>query len=104
MSMLRYLDVSGNNIRTLPKKLGHCKQLHKLELSNNSLTMLPDSIRLLEKLENLYLHGNNSLGIPDEVLGPKPFDVAIRDKKPAKPATIIDYYFSTRNELGSAPS
>ena len=72
--------------------------LQTLELSRNQLTSLPAGIRELRALKYLFLHDNPALGLPLEVLGPT-FDGLRREaqEKPAAPAAILDYYFRARD-------
>jgi Leucine-rich repeat (LRR) protein len=51
-SELEYLDVSGNNIESLPKNIMHLENLRVLRLGNNSFKSFPDSLKMpnLEKL------------------------------------------------------
>ncbi|MGB2985667.1 MAG: COR domain-containing protein [Phycisphaerae bacterium] len=98
LSQLRQLYVSENQLTTLPETVGELSDLRRLHLVDNELTELPESITRLSRLEKLFLHGNDALGIPPEILGPTWIDEAFDEKKPAKPADIIEYYFRTRRE------
>lgn len=87
---LHFLNLSKNEFTTLPKGLGHLKQLYQLyinenklttfseEIGNleslvklnaydNQLTTLPKSINKLQKLEELNLSGNQLTTLPDEI-------------------------------------
>lgn len=55
---LKELDVSNNNLTTLPYTLFYCRQLSYLNLANNKLTALPYEICLLKNLAELDLRGN----------------------------------------------
>ena len=55
------LDLSGNQLRELPKKFGELAQLQRLDLYNNQLTSLPLDFWQLKKLKWLDLKNNPSL-------------------------------------------
>lgn len=80
----------------LPESLGQLTHLRSLYLSDNQLTALPESFKNLSGLKHLFLHYNDALGIPAEILGELSMD------NTAVPATILEYYFSTRGDEGSA--
>jgi internalin A len=101
LKQLQNLDAAYNRLTRLPQSLGHLKQLRMLNASNNQLSELPESLRQLSALRELYLHGNEQLGIPAEVLGPTLVEVRVNKAAPANPASILDYYFRTRD--GSQP-
>ena len=53
------LDLSDNQLRSIPEELAHLPALKWLDLRNNELNELPESLVLLaNKLEELYLEGN----------------------------------------------
>jgi len=58
LSQLTYLDLSGNELTTLPKSLGQLSQLTSLDLSRNELTTLPESLGKLTQLTSLDLLNN----------------------------------------------
>ena len=86
-----------NNLRTLPAEIGRFDALEWLNLCENQLVELPDEIARLTALTHLFLHGNPALGLPAEVLGPIWREINTKNP-PAKPAAILDYYFSRREE------
>lgn len=74
------LDVSYNNISSLPSELTTLTSLRELWLSNNPLTSLPANLRALEKLECLDVHSTLVPSLPAELCTlPKLFDVDWRD-------------------------
>jgi internalin A len=101
---LHTLHLNNNWLTTLPESVGQLSQLERLYLESNQLTSLPEALRKLTRLRELHLHGNNALGLPAEVLGssfgehsevlwsPSVGSSAV----PARPATILDYYFRAR--------
>jgi internalin A len=104
LAALTEFEFISNQITTLPTEFGQLTSLRSLNLSINQLTSLPEALRTLcteGKLEHLFLHGNPALGLPAEVLGPRWNEV--NDENPAaKPAGILDYYFSIRGSAGQA--
>ncbi|MEI7731980.1 MAG: leucine-rich repeat domain-containing protein [Verrucomicrobiota bacterium] len=101
LAQLQTLDLSENQLTSLPEALGQLSQLQYLDLAGNRLTALPKSLRQLRKLEGLYLHDNPALGLPPEVLGPT-FKQVVTDKlKPANPTGILDHYFRLHGDNGS---
>jgi internalin A len=105
LAKLQGLDVRSNQLSSLPQSLSRLTRLKHLWAGNNRLTSLPESLRaLLASLDGLELHGNDRLGFPSEILGTPweqslwqedPFLVEVKPP-PVPPATIVDYYFRTR--------
>jgi Leucine-rich repeat (LRR) protein len=61
------LNLSGNNIRTLPAEIGEMEKLTVLNLENNRLDSLPAEIRKMTRLESLDISNNNISGVPAEI-------------------------------------
>jgi internalin A len=93
LSQLQALSLTRNKLTTLPESVIRLSRLRFLYLDRNLMTTLPEALRKLTRLERLFLHGNEALGLPVEVLGPTWQE---RPAPPAKPATILDYYFRAR--------
>jgi internalin A len=94
LTNLRRLNLRSNHLTSLPESLAKLTSLHTLDLSDNKLTSLPVGVRELRQRTHLFLHENSALGLPLEVLGPTASEVSkARNKKPADPAAILDYYF-----------
>lgn len=62
------LDLSGQNLKSVPKYVFDMKNLESLNLSNNQLTgALPGEIRFLQNLKILDASNNQMTGVPAEV-------------------------------------
>jgi internalin A len=95
-----YGQENTNHLRSLPDCIGSLKALKLLDLTACGLSKLPDSLRELLNLQELYLHENPELQIPPEILGPawrERIDAG-KDKEPARPADILNFYFAARRE------
>lgn len=127
MKLLEFFVLSRTLLKRLPDWFGDLKSLKGLDLSNaktvvlewtqssrawtfdqsvlseRSFIELPQSLTQLPSLQELYLHGNSEIEIPAEILGPewgaKPWPSSYRS---ALPSNILEYYFSTRGDQGSA--
>lgn len=55
LKRLQELYLRNNQLTALPKGIGYLKKLQKLDLSRNQLTTLPKEIETLKKLEELFL-------------------------------------------------
>jgi internalin A len=89
---LQELSLNNNQLTTVPEVIGQLTHLQELSLDGNQLATLPKNLYQLRRLKQLFLHDNPALGLPLEVLGP----TWQENKRPAKPTTILDYYFRTR--------
>ncbi len=68
VSRLKYLDLSYNQLTSLPKKICELKRLRVLGLANNKLTSLPKGIRKLQRLRVLDLANNKLTSLPKGIL------------------------------------
>jgi hypothetical protein len=90
------LDLSELGLRQLPPSIGQLTQLQRLNVSRNQLTALPEILEKLTQLQTLHLHDNPKLDLPPEVLGPTWLEIYERKVQPARPASILGYYFRSR--------
>ncbi len=101
---LQELYLFNNQITSVPETLGKLTNLRELWLQDNQLAMLPEALTKLCKegrLERLFLNGNPALNLPVVLLGPTWLE-ANEKNPPAKPADILDYYFSICGSAGQA--
>jgi hypothetical protein len=61
------LDLSNNQIRTIPSEIGELTKLEELYFQDNILDMFPAEVRKFTKLRILDLSNNNITGLPAEV-------------------------------------
>eukprot|EP00178_Gracilaria_changii_P010315 TRINITY_DN2_c0_g1_i1.p1 TRINITY_DN2_c0_g1~~TRINITY_DN2_c0_g1_i1.p1 ORF type:complete len:656 (+),score=78.94 TRINITY_DN2_c0_g1_i1:119-2086(+) len=64
---LRTLDLSRNNLRSLPERFGDLSSLLCLKVSDNKLTKLPPALYLLRKLKILNVARNNLESFPEDI-------------------------------------
>ncbi|EMF83867.1 leucine rich repeat protein [Leptospira weilii serovar Topaz str. LT2116] len=57
-SKVRVLNLSGQELATLPKEIGQLQNLQELYLNGNQLKTLPSEIEFLKKLKILRLYQN----------------------------------------------
>lgn len=65
---LRWLILTDNKLRALPKSIGRCVRLQKCMLAGNQLDSLPEEVRNCKKLGLLRLSSNNFASLPDWLL------------------------------------
>ena len=68
LSQLQRLDLSSNRLTSVPEALGQLSQLQRLDLSSNRLTSVPEALGQLSQLQQLYLSDNQLTSVP-EALG-----------------------------------
>ena len=61
------LDLSGNQLTSLPAEIGKLTNMTRLDLNGNQLTSLPAEIGVLTKLWQLDLSGNQLTSLPAEI-------------------------------------
>jgi GTPase SAR1 family protein len=65
---LKSLNLDGNQLTTLPLEIVQLVNLQSLDLSNNRLTALPSEIVQLIELKSLDLDGNQLTTLPPEII------------------------------------
>ena len=64
---MKELDLSDNQLTSLPESIGDLAQLKELDLGNNQLTSLPERIGDLAQLKELYLDNNQLTSLPERI-------------------------------------
>ena len=59
--------MNDNKFTELPSEIGDLKKLRTLNVSHNQLVSLPTSIQKLNQLEELHLYGNKFTELPSEI-------------------------------------
>lgn len=59
MPAVVHLDLSGNNLLSLPMEIGELTELQHLDVSNNDLISMPKQLSALPRLQTINLLGNN---------------------------------------------
>ena len=72
-----YLELSYNEITSLPENIGNFQGLELLNLRHNNIQTLPDSLSNLKKLHTLNLSGNPLNPLEVEILKEKMPDCGI---------------------------
>ncbi|MGJ5632248.1 COR domain-containing protein, partial [Nostoc sp. CALU 1950] len=67
LQQLISLDLSYNQLTTLPEAITHLQKLTWLDLYDNKLTTLPEAIARLQQLTYLYLNGNELTTLPEAI-------------------------------------
>jgi Leucine-rich repeat (LRR) protein len=62
---LEFLEVSENQIKSIPETIGELKSLKSLDLSGNQIRVLPETIGQLENLEGLWIGKNCLSALPE---------------------------------------
>ncbi len=65
LDSLTVLDLSGNELKSLPESFGLLRHLKTLDLNGNQLQSLPESFGLLHRLETLDLSFNELRSLPE---------------------------------------
>jgi len=88
---LEVLDLSGNQLSTLPDDLARLTRLHTLFASSNRFTALPSVLGRLPVLDTLGFKANRIADVPPEALSPSLRWLILTDNRiPAMPATLTN--------------
>jgi len=68
MPSLTYLDVSHNQLSTLPREICECINLVDISLSHNCIRELPLELTSIKNLRNLLVDGNPLTYLPPELI------------------------------------
>eukprot|EP00758_Cryptobia_borreli_P017125 Tbor_TRINITY_DN6163_c0_g4::TRINITY_DN6163_c0_g4_i1::g.22227::m.22227 len=68
LPLLRWLNLSYNNLSEIPGTIGKLKHLERLHLNNNVITKLPLEIWGLKDLEELRVDNNKLRALPSPIL------------------------------------
>ncbi|WP_439131049.1 protein kinase [Polaribacter sp.] len=63
--LLRWLILTDNNLKELPKSIGNCKYLQKFPVAGNSIEELPKEMENCQNLELLRISSNKLKTIPE---------------------------------------
>ena len=66
-NVIRVLDISHNQLTTLPDSIESLVELQELDVSHNQLSTLPDSIGNLARLKRLYVYVNQLTELPNSI-------------------------------------
>lgn len=78
------LDLSGQNLTTLPKDVLSLTKLSEIDLSNNSFTTFPKELLTLNNIMSINLTSNNISTLPVEILTNKTLQSINVSKNPIK--------------------
>nr|MDZ8040377.1 COR domain-containing protein [Nostoc sp. CreGUA01] len=94
---LQSLDLSYNQLSSLPPEFGQLTNLQSLNLRYNQLSSLPREIRQLPNIKKLDLR-RNPVPIPPEILESKNLD-----EDPGDVNEILDFYFRVQDPTETEP-
>ena len=99
---LKVLNLSNNNLTSLPKEIGNLKQLLQLFLYDNKLTSLPKEIGDLNQLEVLNVRNNQLTSVPKEIGDLKQLkELDLGDNQLTSVPTVSDTHLRDQETLGA---
>lgn len=93
------LDLSGQNLSTLPSGITELKNLNSINLSSNNFSTFPEALYNLPNLINIDLSNNNLSEIPEDILTKIPTLQGILLEGNNLPTNLISQY----SDITSAP-
>ncbi|XP_062898569.1 leucine-rich repeat and death domain-containing protein 1-like [Mobula hypostoma] len=66
LTNLKELDISNNELKAIPARIGEMKNLEKLVAAYNNITYLPKSLTELVKLKCINIRGNKLSSLPSD--------------------------------------
>ncbi len=96
---LHTLDLSCNQIHTLPPEIARLQALTYLDVRSNRLTAVPLQLGGLTRLAHLFLQRNRITSLPSLVLESCPFETLQLDGNPISPALERIYRHWTATSL-----
>ncbi|MFX0094916.1 MAG: leucine-rich repeat domain-containing protein [Candidatus Hodarchaeota archaeon] len=85
----KILDLSGNQLQSLPENIGCLRNLYTLNLGRNQLRSLPESLGQLHNLHTLHLSENLLKTVPDTLDQLHPLHILDLGDNPLSLASLV---------------